>query len=150
MHDAEVGWAPDSTRLFVSRTESGQLGPWHTQVYNLTESGLVELAGVTRHVRPDMVRRMRRAPLPKWVDTREKRGLWSSLEYCADDVVGSEWLNGPDEILVAALAGPDSGCKYMGDFVVYRIQVTTGKILQTIRKKKPSEYLETKICLGST
>jgi hypothetical protein len=136
MHDAEVGWAPDSTRLFVSWTESGQLGPWHTQVYNLTESGLVELAGVTRHVRPDMVRRMRRAPLPKWVDTREKRGLWSSLEYCADDVVGSEWLNGPDEILVAALAGPDSGCKYMGDFVVYRIQVTTGKILQTYSEKE--------------
>src|ERR1700677_3736355 len=35
MHHAEVGWAPDSTRLFITWSESGQLGPWHTQVYNV-------------------------------------------------------------------------------------------------------------------
>lgn len=131
MHDAEVGWAPDSTRLFVTWTESGQLGPWHTQVYNVSETGLVEIPGVTRRVQPDMIRRMRRAPIPQWVDSKELRGMWSTLLYCADDAVGSQWLNGSSEILVAALAGPDSGCKYMGDFVVYRIEVATGKILQT-------------------
>lgn len=131
MHDAEVGWAPDSTRLFVTWTESGQLGPWHTQVYNVSETGLVEIPGVTRRVQPDMIRRMRRAPSPQWVDSKELRGMWSTLLYCADDAVGSQWLNGSSEILVAALAGPDSGCKYMGDFVVYRIEVATGKILQT-------------------
>jgi hypothetical protein len=130
MHDAEVGWAPDSTRLFVTWTESGQLGPWHTQVYKVSETGLVEMPGVTRRVRPDMILRMRRAPLPKWVATREERAMWSGLDYCADDTVGSQWLKGSDEILVAALAGPDSGCKYMGGFVVYRIEVATGKILQ--------------------
>jgi hypothetical protein len=135
MHDAEVGWAPDSTRLFVTWSESGQLGPWHTQVYNVTENGLAEIPGVTRLVRPDMLLRMRRAPRPRWVDTREKRAMWSGLEYCADDVVGSKWLNGSDEILVAAMAGPDSGCKYMGDFVVYRIEVATGKILQSYTEK---------------
>jgi hypothetical protein len=43
---------------------------------------------------------------------------------------------GTGEILVAALAGPDSGCKYMGDFVVYRIEVATGKILQTYSEKE--------------
>jgi hypothetical protein len=131
MHDAEVGWAPDSSRFFVTWSESGGLGPWHTQVYSVTETGLVELPGVTRAVRPDMLLRMKRASLPKWVDTNEKRAMWSGLIYCADDVVGSQWLNGSDEILVAALAGPDSGCKYMGDFVVYRIEVATGRILQT-------------------
>jgi hypothetical protein len=135
MHDAEVGWAPDSTRLFVTWSESGELGPWHTQVYNVTETGLVEIPGVTRRVKPDMILRMRRAPLPKWVATREERAMWSGLDYCADDAVGSQWLNGSDEILVAALAGPDSGCKYMGDFVVYRIEVATGKILQTYSEK---------------
>jgi hypothetical protein len=135
MHDAEMGWAPDSTRLFVTWSESGALGPWHTQVYTVTETGLVEIPGGTRRVRPDMLLRMRRAPLPKWVDTREKREMWGSLEYCADDVVGAQWLNGSDEILVAAMAGPDSGCKYMGDFVVYRIEVATGKILQTYSPK---------------
>jgi hypothetical protein len=135
MHDAEVGWAPDSTRLFVTWSESGQLGPWHTQIYDVTETGLAEMAGVTRQVKPGMILRMRRAPLPNWVDTQEKRGMWSSLDYCADDVVGSRWFKGSGEILVSALADPDSGCKYMGDFVVYRIEVATGKILQTYSEK---------------
>lgn len=130
MHDAEVGWAPDSTRLFVTWSESGELGPWHTQVYDVTETGLVEISGATRHVRTDLILRMKKAPLPKWITTREERAMWSTLDYCADDAVGLQWLNGSEEILVAGLAGPDSGCKYMGDFVVYRIEVETGKILQ--------------------
>jgi hypothetical protein len=130
MHDAEVGWAPDSTRLFVTWSESGQLGPWHTQVYDVTETGLVEIPGVTRYVRADLILRMKRAPLPKWVANREERAMWSTLGYCADDAVGSQWLNGSGEILLAGLAGPDSECKYMGDFVVYRIEVVTGRILQ--------------------
>ncbi len=62
--------------------------------------------------------------------------MWQSLDYCADDVVGSQWLNGSREILVAALAGPDSGCKYMGDFIVYRIEIRTGKILKAYSEKE--------------
>lgn len=130
MHDAELGWAPDSTRLFVTWSESGELGPWHTQVYDVTEAGLVEIPGVTRRVRAELIVRMKRAPLPKWVTSREERSMWGTLEYCADDVVGSQWLNGSSEILVAGLAGPDGGCKYMGDFEVYRIEVATGRILE--------------------
>jgi len=61
--------------------------------------------------------------------------MWRTLDYCADDVIGSQWLNGSSEILVAGLAGPDSGCKYMGNFVVYRIDVMTGKILQSYSAK---------------
>jgi|SRR5580700_9920225 hypothetical protein len=134
-HDAEVGWAPDSTRLFVTWSESGELGPWHTQVFVVTETGLAEIRGVTRHVRADLMLRMKSAPLPKWVATPQDRAMWRSLEYCADDLVGSQWLNGSREILVAGLSGPDSGCKYMGDFVVYRIDVVTGKILQVYSGK---------------
>jgi hypothetical protein len=135
MHDAEVGWAPDSTRLFVTWSESDQLGPWHTQVYDVTETGLVEIPGVTRRVRPDMILRMKKAPIPKWVATPQQRGMWDTLDYCADDVVGSPWVNGAREIVVAALAGPDGGCKYMGDFTVYRIEVATRKILQAYSEK---------------
>lgn len=136
MHDAEVGWAPNSARLFITWTESGELGPWHTQVYDVTETGLAEIPGVTRHVRPDLILRMKRAPLPEWVATPDYRALWSTLDYCADDAVGSQWLNGSRELLVAAMAGPDSGCKYMGDVVVYRIEVLTGKILQAYSEKE--------------
>ena len=136
MHDAEVAWAPDSTRLFVTWSESGQLGPWHTQIYNVTENGLVDIPRVTRQVRPDLIQKMKKAPVPKWIAGPEQRFYWSGLDYCADDVVGSQWLNGSREILVAGLAGPDSGCKYMGDFVVYRIEVETGKILQAYSEKE--------------
>src|SRR5271154_3508265 len=135
MHDAEVGWAPDSGRLFVTWSESGELGPWHTQVFEVTETGLAEIPGVTRRVRPDMLLRMRKAQLPHWVATQAERDYWSGLEYCAEDAVGVQWFKGSSEILVAAMAGPDSGCKYMGDFVVYRIEVTTGRILQTYSEK---------------
>ena len=135
MHDAELGWAPDSTRLFVTWSESGELGAWHTQVYDVTEAGLVEIPGVTRHVRHDLIVRMKKAPIPRWVGTRKERAMWRTLDYCADDVVGSQWLNGSSEILVAGLAGPDSGCKYMGDFTVYRIEVVTGRILETYSPK---------------
>ena len=130
-HDAEVAWAPDSSRLFVTWTETGVLGPWHTEVYDVTDTGVVEIPSVTRNVRRDLVARMKKAPVPKWVDSKALREMWSGLLYCADDVVGSQWLNGSREILVAALAGPDSGCKYMGDFVAYRIDVATGAILQS-------------------
>ena len=57
--------------------------------------------------------------------------MWKSLDYCEPNILGSQWLNSSSEILIAAMAGPDSGCKYMGDFVVYRIEVPRGKILQT-------------------
>ena len=61
--------------------------------------------------------------------------MWRSLEYCGDDVVGSQWLNGTSEILVAGLAGPGSGCKYMGNFVVYRIEAASGRILEAYSPK---------------
>ncbi len=130
MHDAEIAWAPDSSRLFVTWTETGTLGPWHTQVFDVSDAGLTEIPNVTRDVRGDLVARMKRAPMPTWIRTQQEHGMWDTLNYCADDVVGSQWLNGSKEILVAGLAGPDSGCKYMGDFVAYRIDVATGKILQ--------------------
>jgi hypothetical protein len=133
--DSEVGWAPDSTRLFVTWSESGELSPWHTEVYSVTEAGLVEISGVTGQVRADLLPRMKSAPVPKWVAAPEGRAMWSYLEYCGDDAVGSQWFNVSSEILVAALAGPDSGCTYMGNSVVDRIELTTGKILQTYSEK---------------
>jgi len=139
MHDADVGWAPDSSHLFVTWSETGQLGPWHTQVFDITDSGLVEIPGVTRHVRSDLIGRMKRALVPEWAASGVPRGMWGNLYYCADDVVALKWLNDSNQILVAALAGPDSGCKYMGDFVVYRIEVSTGKILQSYTEREAAK-----------
>jgi hypothetical protein len=132
MHDAEAAWAPDSTRLFVTWSESGQLGPWHVQVYDLAHEGLKESPNITRNARKDILARERKAQLPRWV-TSEYRGVWASDDYCEPDMVGSQWINGPSEVLVAAMAGPDGGCKYYGDFLVYRIEVPSGKILQSYK-----------------
>src|SRR5882672_9341970 len=46
---------------------------------------------------------------------------------------GGRGLNGSKEILIAARAGPDSGCRYMADILVYRLDAETGKILQTYK-----------------
>lgn len=127
MHDAELGWSPDSKRLFVTWTETGELGPWHVQVYDVTQDGPREIKGVTREASKDLLARERRAPIPSGLP----RGYWNSLEYCEPEIVGSQWLNGSSQILVAAIAGPDSGCKYMSDFRVYRIDVKSGRILQS-------------------
>jgi hypothetical protein len=135
MHDAEVGWAPDSARLFVTWSESGELGTWHVQVYDLTEQGLKEIKGVTKRARNDMLRREHGAPIPRWV-TRVYRPLWRSLDYCEPDMIGSQWLNGSKEILVGAGAGPDSGCKYMGEWVIYPLEVTTGDILEAYTSRE--------------
>ena len=135
MHDAEVGWAPDSERLFVTWTESGELGTWHVQVYDVTEQGLREIKGITEQARGDMLRRERKAPIPRWL-TKVYRPMWDSLDYCEPDMIGSQWLNGSKEILVAAGAGPDSGCRYMGEWVVYRLNVTTGDILETYTSRE--------------
>lgn len=141
MHDAEVGWAPDSTRLFVTWTETGQLGPWHTRVFDITDSGLIEIPGVTRHVRGDWIARMKKALVPERAASGVYRRMRDTLDYCAYEAVGSQWLNGSKEILVAALAGPDSGCKYMGDFVAYRIEVSTGNFLQAYTEREAAKIL---------
>jgi hypothetical protein len=108
MPQAELGWASDSRRLFVTWTEGGgALGPWHTEVYEVTSHGLVEIRGVTHRVRDDLIERMKKAKAPAWVTPQQLQN-WNSRSYCADDVVGSQWLNGSNEILVAGLAGPDT------------------------------------------
>jgi len=132
MHDGEVAWSPDSKRLFITWSESGELGPWHVQVYEVNENGLTELKNITKEAREDILRREHKAPIPKWV-TPEYRGTWNYISYCEPDMIGSQWLNGSKEILIAARAGPDSGCRYMADILVYRLDAETGKILQTYK-----------------
>lgn len=52
-HDAELGWSPDSTKFFVNWTESGELGPWHMQVYSVDGSGIHEFPKVEEPARKD-------------------------------------------------------------------------------------------------
>jgi hypothetical protein len=38
--NAELGWAPDSQRFFLTWTDGGDTGSWHTELYSVTKSGI--------------------------------------------------------------------------------------------------------------
>jgi hypothetical protein len=130
-HDAELGWAPDSTKFFVTWSESGELGPWHMQVYGVDESGAHELRGVERPARRDFEQRVRHWPIDPTLDTPESKALWDADEYCEPyHVIGGRWLNGSREILLSVLIRNTGDCRYMSEFNVYRVDAATGKILR--------------------
>ncbi len=130
-HDAELGWAPDSTKFFVTWTETGELGPWHTQVYGVDESGLHEFPGVQEPARKDFEQRVRQWPVSPALNSPELRAVWDFKEYCEPyHVIGARWLNGSQEILLSVLIQNTGDCRYMSEFNVYRVNAITGKILQ--------------------
>ncbi len=132
-HDAELGWAPDSTKFFVTWSESGELGPWHMQVYGVDDRGLREFPRVEEPARKDFERRVRQWPIDPTLDTPESKALWRTAEYCEPyHVIGGRWLNGSREILLSVLIRNTGDCRYMSEFNVYRVDATTGKILQRL------------------
>jgi len=130
-HDAELGWAPDSSKFFVTWTETGELGPWHLQVYAVDETGIHEVPDVGEAARKDFERCVRQLPIQKEFDNPEGRAYWESQEYCEPyHVIGGRWLNGSKELLLSLLVQNVGNCRYMSEFNVYRVDAETGKILQ--------------------
>ena len=129
-HDAELGWSPDSTKFFVTWSESGELGPWHMQVFGVDESGVHEFRGAELPARKDFERRVRRWPIDPQFNTPEGRAYWGGEEYCEPyHVIGGRWLNNSREILLSVLIRNTGDCRYMSEFNVYRVEATTGKVL---------------------
>jgi hypothetical protein len=149
-HDAELSWSPDSTKYFITWTESGELGPWHMQVYGVDDSGVHELPKVEDPARKDFEQRIRHMPIDPELDTPQSRSIWKSDEYCEPyHVIGGRWLNGSKEILLSVLVRNTSACRYMGEFNVYRVNAVTGEILQRYtaedaHKQFGSKYLPLK------
>ncbi|MGB8260713.1 MAG: hypothetical protein WCE75_10200 [Terracidiphilus sp.] len=130
-HDAELSWAPDSTKYFVTWTESGELGPWHMQVYGVDDSGAHEFPNVGEAARKDFEQRVRRMPIDPELDTPGLRGFWEADQYCEPyHVIGGRWLNGSKEILLSVLIRNTGDCRYESEFNVYRVNATTGEILE--------------------
>jgi len=130
-HDAELGWAPDSTKYFVTWSDSGELGPWHLQVYGVDDSGAHELNNVAEAARRDFERRVRRWPIDAEFDNPEGRVYWDGEVYCEPyHVIGGRWLNGSQEILLSVLVRNTGDCRYMSEFNVYRVNAVTGKIVR--------------------
>lgn len=130
-HDAELSWAPDSTKYFVTWTESGELGPWHMQVYRVDGLGAHEFPKVEDPARKDFQQRVRRMPIDPELDTPQLRFIWQGDQYCEPyGVIGGRWLNGSKEILLSVLVRNTSDCRYMREFNAYRVEAVTGEILQ--------------------
>ena len=140
-HDAELGWAPDSTKYFVTWSESGELGPWHLQVYDVDASGVHEIEDVAEPARKDFEQLVRRWPIDPELDTPELRHVWEGDDYCEPyHVIGGRWLNGSQEILLSVLIRNTSDCRYMSEFNVYRVNAVTGKILQRFSAAEGHRY----------
>ena len=130
-HDAELGWAPDSTKFFVTWSESGDLGPWHMQVYGVDRSGIHEFPKVEEPARRDFEQRVRKLPIDPELNTPEFKHSWDEAEYCEPyHVIGGRWLNGSKEILLSVLIRNTGDCRYSSEFNVYRVNAVTGEVLQ--------------------
>jgi hypothetical protein len=135
-HDGELSWAPDSTKYFVTWTESGELGPWHMQVYGVDETGAHEFPKVEEPARKDFERRVRQWPIDPDLNSPELRTFWNGAQYCEPyHVIGGRWMNGSKEILLSVLIPNVGTCRYMSEFNVYRVNSTTGAVLQRFTAK---------------
>jgi hypothetical protein len=128
----ELDWASDSSRLFVTWTDGGEEGTWHTDVFDVTAGGLIQLNGLLDRARMDFEKRVRELPMdPLLNDNEHDRSVWEEAAYCEPyNVVGSQWLRGSKELLVSVLVPNTSACRYMTAFNVYRVAVPTGDILE--------------------
>jgi len=127
---AELGWAPDSSRFFLTWTDGGETGGWHTQVYDVSSDGVHELKGIEDAPRKDFNQSIRVLPIPKDELKGAPRHFWDISQYCYPNVVGSQWLNGSNELLVSVLVPNLGDCRYMSEFNVYRVAIPSGQILQ--------------------
>ena len=128
--NAEFGWAPDSHYFFLTWTDGGETGTWHTELYAVTDSGIKQIAGFENRVRTAFDLRIRRLRIPKR-STGVTQQIWKEQEYCTPNIVGAQWINGSKELLVSALVPNVGICRYMSEFNVYRIAVPDGAIVQS-------------------
>ena len=129
--DAELAWAPDSSKYFVTWSETGELGPWHMQVYGVDEAGVHEFPYVQEPARKDFEERVRARPIDPELNSPEGKHFWEIAEYCEPyHVIGGRWLNGSKEILLSVLIRNTGDCRYSSDFNVYRVDAISGQVLQ--------------------
>lgn len=143
--NAELGWSPDSKRFFVTWTDGGETGQWHTDVYEVTESTIRKFADKTEMARLDFEKRIRQLPSGPIQGTKSDRLMWEGAVYCEPyNVVGAQWLKGSKELLVSVLVPNTSACRYEAEFNVYRIEVETGKVLRRYTAEEAHRHYNSK------
>jgi hypothetical protein len=130
---AELGWAPDSSRFFLTWTDGGETGQWHVEVYDVSSGRLRQIKRMEEAPRRDFDNFIR--GLPK----NAHEPFWASDKYCSPNVVAAQWLNGSSELLVSVLVPNVGDCRYMSEFNVYRLAIPSGKILQRYAAREARE-----------
>jgi hypothetical protein len=132
---AELGWAPDSQHFFLTWTDGGDTGTWHTEVYSVTKSGIKQITVFENYVRKDFERRIRHLPMPRFAEDMDRQ-YWLGEEYCDANMVGAQWLNSSQELLISALVPNVGICRFASKFEVYRVAVHSGKILERYKPRQ--------------
>jgi len=123
---AELGWAPDSSRFFLTWTDGGETGEWHVDVYDITSHGLKRIKSVDSASKKDFDHFVRSRPRrPESVEP-----FWDTDLYCSPNAVASQWLGSATELLISVLVPNVGDCRYSSEFSVYRVEVPSGRILQ--------------------
>lgn len=128
--NAELGWSPDSKYFFLTWTDGGETGSWHTELYKIGPTGMKEIRGFEDNASADFDKMIRGLPVPANFAKEPVRGFWLAKEYCEPNVVGAQWLNGSKQLLLSVLVPNVSICRYMSQFQVYRVAVPSGRILE--------------------
>jgi hypothetical protein len=128
--DVEVGWAPDSTRFFITWSDGGLVGRWHVQVFDVSKRRLKEIKGIEYGPRHEFEQFVRTLPRPADTLRYPESVFWNSAHYCYSNLAGITWLNGSSQLLLRASVNPEGDCKFSGKSRKYRIAVPSGKILQ--------------------
>jgi hypothetical protein len=126
----EIGWAPDSSKFYLVWSHAGLQGTWHTDIYRV-DGAFEKLASIDSKIRDDFDSALHKRGLPSWVKTEADRGAFESAEFCETNVAASQWLDA-ETLLLRAFAPGTGRCKYWSEFKVYRVNVRTGEILQTL------------------
>lgn len=128
--NAEVGWSPDSSKLFVTWTDGGLTGTWNVEVFTVGSRGLRPLRRVDEAVRKDLDRLQRKRRKADWVKSPEQQQMWSSLDYCVPNVTATRWVRN-ERLIVNAFIPNSSGCRFMAEAKVYEVHIVSGKILRS-------------------
>jgi hypothetical protein len=113
---AEVGWASDSSALFLTRSDGGWVGSWFARVI-LVNAGKLREIDITQEAAKD---------------------FHNHISKCAEEqpnMIALAWLDGSRKLLLVAESPNHSSCPDMGNIAGYIIEVPSGRILNTYDKK---------------
>ncbi len=108
---AEAAWSPDSKAFFVTASEGGRVGQYHSLIFQVSEDG---------------IRTVDLNPVVEQAFGHPAVCAWPELP----NVVAITWLGSSSRLLLAAQILPHSVCDSMGTFRAYEISVPQGAILR--------------------